>query len=393
MNIKKTLYAMLLTGLVSIHTPVQAEILAMMNYESRAQASLTHSRLSTAPQRREGIAIMDVDPKSSRFGQVLMDIPLNPEWVAHHIFYDKTMRKAYVTFLQNSQLGIIDMQKFPYRMELLDLPQCSFAEDIIFSDDNKTWYVTCMGDDKIVVGDVKTDTVTTTIKTAALHPHGFAVNNKIDRALATSTVRGSDLGDAGEFLTVIQPSTNKVLGTVKVSDKKSPSGEAPVEVVFVPGSEPAVAYVTNMYGSSLWALTFQPDTKTFKSSKVFDFGQQGFNVPLEIYFNEQADKLFVTTAKPGHFHIFDISQGPLKPKLMKSIPAGEGAHHVAFTKDWQYAFVQNALLNLPDMSDGEITVIDLNKQTVVARIDTLKQQGLLANCIVLLPEWNHLAGH
>ena len=55
--------------------------------------------------------------------------------------------------------------------------------------------------------------------------------------------------------------------------------------------------------------------------------------------------------------------------------------------------MQNFLLNLPGMSDGEITVVDLKTQKVIGRIDTLKNPGLNPNSIVLLPEWNHLAGH
>ncbi len=66
---------------------------------------------------------------------------------------------------------------------------------------------------------------------------------------------------------------------------------------------------------------------------------------------------------------------------------------MAFTKDERYAFVQNALLNLPGMSDGSITVVDLRKEKVIGRIDTLKNLGLNPNSIVLLPKWNHLAGH
>lgn len=78
---------------------------------------------------------------------------------------------------------------------------------------------------------------------------------------------------------------------------------------------------------------------------------------------------------------------------MKSIPTAEGAHHVAFTKDWRYAFVQNALLNLPGMSDGSITIVDLKQQKVIGSVDTLKNKGYNPNSIVLLPQWNDLAGH
>ena len=47
--------------------------------------------------------------------------------------------------------------------------------------------------------------------------------------------------------------------------------------------------------------------------------------------------------------------------------------------------VQNSFLNLPGMSDGSITVIDMAKEEPVARVDTLKNMGLNPNCIVLLP--------
>ena len=81
------------------------------------------------------------------------------------------------------------------------------------------------------------------------------------------------------------------------------------------------------------------------------------------------------------------------PELLKSIPAAEGAHHVAVTKDERFAFVQNSLLNLPGMSDGSITVIDLVKGEAVGSINTLKVRGFNPNSIVLLPQWNHPAGH
>ena len=103
--------------------------------------------------------------------------------------------------------------------------------------------------------------------------------------------------------------------------------------------------------------------------------------------------MFLTTAKPGHLHIFDMTGGASKPKLLKSIPAAEGAHHVSLFPDERYAVVQNNLLNLPGMDNGLITVIDLQKHEVVANIDTLKKRGFNPNSIVALPEWYHPAGH
>ena len=63
------------------------------------------------------------------------------------------------------------------------------------------------------------------------------------------------------------------------------------------------------------------------------------------------------------------------------------------TKDRSYAYVQNALLNLPGLREGSITVVDLQERKVVGSISTLNAKGLNPNCMVLLPEWNDPAGH
>ena len=380
-------------AVVALPDPARAEILAMVNYETKSEESLKALKLSGAQEREEGIAVLDVDPASERFGDILMTIPLPPDLVAHHIFYDRSMTKAYLTALGKAELHVIDMQRFPYRLKKIDVSACQVGEDVIFSEDNSTWYLTCMGSNKVIVGDVASDAITATIDMPMPYPHGLAVHSGIDRVLVTSTVRHTDLGDPGETVTVIEASTNKVLSTHKVSNKDTPSGEAPVELLFVPGANPPVAYVTNMYGGTLWALIWDEGLGDFKTKQVFDVAEVGAGVPLEMYFNKAVDRFYLTTAKPGHLHIFDISAGPTDLKLLKTLPTGEGAHHVAFTKDEKLAFVQNALLNLPGMSDGSITVVDLETQEVIASVDTLKDQGYNPNSIVLLPDWNDLAGH
>jgi DNA-binding beta-propeller fold protein YncE len=376
----------------SAAAPAQAEILAMMNYETKSPDSLKTLKLSGDRAREEGIAVMDVDPASERFGDILMTIPLPPDLVAHHIFYDRSMTKAYVTALGKSELQVIDMTASPYRMKTVELPDCAMGEDVIFSEDNSTWYLTCMMSAKVVVGDRESDAVTGTIDLPDTYPHGIAINSAIDRILVTSTIKG-DLTEPGETISVVEASSLTPLGSFKVSNKPSPSGEAPVEILFVPGSEPATAYISNMFGGSIWAATWNADKNDFEVTEAYNFADEGDGVVLELYFNDAGDRLYVTTAKPGRLHSFDISGDLTAPQLLKSLPAGEGAHHVAFTQDGKLAFVQNALLNLPGMSEGTITVVDMEKEEVIAQIDTLQQMGYNPNSIVLLPDWNHFAGH
>ncbi len=370
----------------------KAEILAMMNYESKPAESLKAMKLTSTGERQEGIAIIDVDPNAPTFGKILMDIPLPPDLVAHHIFYDRKQEKAYVTALGRPELIVFNLNEYPYRLKTIDVPKCQMGEDVIFSEDNSTWYLTCMNSANVYVGETATDKITGIIDIPGTNPHGLAVLSDIDRLLVTSTITG-DLKSPQEELSVVEISTHKVLGKLKMSNKPSPSGVAPVELLRVPGSDPAIVYSTNMFGASLWTATWNPAKKDFDVGEAFDLAPVNGGVPLEMYFVDGGKTMYVTTANPGLLHTFDLSENPAKPKLIKSLKTGEGAHHVGITKNGRWGFVQNSFINLPGMRDGSVSVVDLKAQKVVASMDTLKNMGFNPNSIVLLPQWNDLAGH
>ena len=360
-----------------------AEILALLNYESKPDQ----------PVRREGIAIMDIDPASSDFGNILMEIPLPSDLVAHHIFFNRDRTKAYITALGKSLLHVIDLRQFPYRLRAIAVPDCRVLEDLVVSEDNRTWYLTCMGSSAVIMGDAVNDVPIKTISAAGpagafiLNPHGIAIHNGIDRILVTSTVKPDDMAQAGETVTVLEASTGKVLSTHKVSSKPSPAKAAPVEIMFAQKTNPPVVHITNMFEATLWAGIWDPKTQSFSFYQVDDFGAREQGMPLEMLYNATGDRLYVTTAKPGFVNVYD-STDPRQPKFLQAIPAAPGAHHTVLSPDERYLFVQNSLLNLEGMSDGSITVIDLAKGGKVLRnIETLKRQGLNPNCIMLLP--NH----
>ena len=359
---------------------VQAEILAMLNYESKPEQMV----------RKEGLAIIDVDPKSPTFAKMLMDIPLPPDLIAHHIFYNRDMSKAYVTALGKSILHVLDLRRFPYRMKAVEVQDCKVGEDVVFSEDNRTWYLTCMGSNNVIMGDAVADKPLKTIAAPLpgppfiSHPHGIGIHSGIDRILITSTIMPGDLADAGETITVLEAKSGKVLSTHKVSLKPSPSKAAPVEVMFSPQTNPPVAHITNMLEGTLWSGVWNSESKDFSFQQIDDYSPRGLGVALEMLYNKKGDRLYVTTAKPGHVNVYDNSD-PQHPKFLNAIPAAAGAHHLVLSQDEQYLFVQNSLLNLPGLSDGSVTVIDLIKGEPVASVDTLKNQGFNPNCIVLLP--------
>lgn len=367
--------------LLSCIAPASAEILALLNYESKPGQ----------PVRREGIAIMDIDPESADYGKILMEIPLPSDLVAHHIFFNRDRTKAYITALGKSILHVVDLTKFPYRLRAIDVPDCQVGEDLVVSEDNKTWFLTCMGSSNVIMGDAVKDRPIKTVSAARpadpfiLYPHGIAIHNGIDRLLVTSTVK-PDMSEAGDTVTVIEASTGKVLSTHKVASKPAPAKSAPVEVMFAPNANPPVVHITNMMEGTLWAGVWDPKTRSFTFHQVDDFGPREQGMPLEMMYNAKGDRLFVTTAKPGFVNLYDNTD-PKQPKFLKTIPAAAGAHHTVLSPDERYLFVQNSLLNLEGLSDGSITVIDLKTDKVLGSIDTLKAAGFNPNCIMPLP--NH----
>jgi len=376
------LFSLTLVLLLSCTSLASAEILALLNYESKPGQ----------PVRREGIAIMDIDPESADFGNILMEIPLPSDLVAHHIFFNRDRSKAYITALGKSILHVVDLTKFPYRLRAIAVPDCQVGEDLVVSEDNKTWYLTCMGSSTVIMGDAVKDvpikTVSAAVPAAAyiLYPHGIAIHNGIDRVLVTSSVK-PDMSEVGESVTVLEASTGKVLSTHKISTKPSPAKSAPVEIMFSPNANPPVVHITNMMEGTLWAGMWDPKTQSFSFNQVDDFGPRQQGMPLEMLYNKRGDRLYVTTAKPGFVNLYDNTD-PRQPKFLQAIPAAAGAHHSVLSPDERYLFVQNSLLNLDGLSDGSITVIDLTKEgKVLGSIDTLKAQGLNPNCIMLLP--NH----
>ena len=287
--------------LLSCTSPALSELLALLNYESKPDQSV----------RREGIAIMDIDPESSDFGKVLMEIPLPPDLVAHHIFFNRDRTKAYITALGKSVLHVVDLTRFPYRLRAIDVPDCQVLEDLVVSEDNRIWYLTCMGSSAVIMGDAVKDKPVKTIRTpdgggaSVLYPHGIAIHNGIDRVLITSTVK-PDMSDAGDSVTVLQASTGAVLSTHKVSSKPSPAKAAPVEVMFAPNSNPPVVQITNMLEGTLWTGTWDAASQSFSFQQVDDYGPRQQGMPLEMLYNAKGDRLFVTTAKPGFVNLYDI---------------------------------------------------------------------------------------
>ena len=267
---------------------------------------------------------------------------------------------------------------------------CKVQENIIFSNDNKRWWLTCMGSSNVIEGNAENNTIIRVINIPNSYPHGITLNEDIGRILVANCV-APDMSSAGKTIEVIEASSGKHLESIVISRGTL---NAPVEVVFMPNTNPPIAYATTMMENSLWALKWDYKLKTFITKEIFDFRENDKSLmPLEIYYNNNLTRAYITSANPGKIHVFDISQDKMSPILIKSLKTAGGSHHVAITKNEEFAYVQNGLLNIPGINDGSITVVDLKNLKVIDTIDTFKSDGKVPNSITLLPEWYNSAGH
>ncbi len=370
-------------------TLARAEMLAMVTYETKAEESIRALRVEQTQQAREdGLAIIDVDPASEAYGKILAKFPLPEGPAPHHQYYNPDKTKIYVTANLLPMLHVVDLTRAPYRITRIDTPDCRGLDTVVFSGDGRRWWLTCQQTNRVLIGDAITNQVIGDIPTPDYGPHGLALNETIDRILVTSTGFGSD---HGESITVVGASTGKVLSSHKVSNRPSPSKVGPVEILFLQNSNPTMVYVTNMFGGaeatgSLWAAVWNSGNQDFDVQELFDFETTEGSIPVAMRFSHDQDRLSISTAHPGHFHVFDISENPLKPKLLKTLPAAQGAHHMAFSPDERLAFIENGVLNFPGLSDGSITVIDMDRLEVIDSIDTFKDAGYAINHILMLPQ-------
>jgi len=339
---------------------------------------------------KDSIAIIEMDPESNNFGNILYDYPL-PKFDAplHHLYYSPNGR-LYATGLgvecSLAEIGLVrNAQAEPAitKVECLDTQGQSVGEDIMWHNVNGKlrMFVTFMGGTDLTqvdagsvgVFDSQTNKVLKIIearksqvgegKPYIMYPHGISAFE--DRMVVTSTVHPNLADGVGNTVTVIDLNTFEPIENIVTEDAK-PVGfpSSPVEVLFVrpsivEGVEPAVL-VNTMFGFETWKIPYDAKNKIFaKPEKVYDGATAGTGVPLEFYGNES--ELFISHAIPGLVKRYDLKSLPELVSSGEDIKAELGAHHMIFyssASGRKLIAVQNNLLNLGDAKDNDPTDVD-----------------------------------
>jgi len=359
----------------TISTTGQKPLTALMNYRALDDS------------KKDGLAIIDLNPESDTFGDILQDVPVGEGVLMHHPFYNSDKSKLYNTALMGEHLYQVNIHDNTiFDITPIDIGACIVGEDMIFSKDGEKFYLTCMGSDNVMVFDAKTDQIIDEISVNqeenpnafTKYPHGISADEKIDRMIVTQTVSPA-LDDPQSRVTVVEFSTGKVLSTIElIKSEGTPS--APVEVLFHP--EESIAYVSGMLDGTIWVLVWDEKTKSFEPKLVDDGSEREHSWPLDLNIGPKGN-LYVSFAVPGVVNEYSL-ENPEQPKLLRTLPAQPGAHHVLFSADSRYMFVQNNLLNLDGLNSGTISVVDFASGNLIATIDNLVEQGMMIESLDLI---------
>ena len=361
-------------GITKAHFELDSEqMTAVINYRS-----IDESR------QKDGLAIMDLNPHSETFGDILQDVPVGEGVLMHHPYYNFDKSKLYNTALMGERLYLINFHDDKiFDVSPIDTGSCVVGEDMVFSKDGTKFYLTCMGSDNILIFDAQNDQLIGEIfserdqnpEAYTKYPHGISVDETIDRLIVTQTVSPS-LEDPQSSVSVIEFSTGTVLSTIElVKNVDEPS--APVEVMFHP--DISLAYVSGMLDATIWTLTWDEQTQSFIPNLVDDGTTREQGMPLDLNIGPGGN-LFVSFAIPGEVNEYSL-ENPEQPELLRTLPAMPGAHHTLFSDDGRFMFVQNNLLNLEGINSGTISVVDMTTGNLIATIDDPLKDGMLIESV------------
>lgn len=349
----------------------------------------------------DGIAVIELDPEAPNFGHISSKLELGVGVLPHHLYYNQNANKLFTTALGGNYLYEIKTEKDKNGQPKLvsatpiDTGENTVGENLFFTNDGR-YFMTFMGgaggpkDGSIGVFNANNNQLIKTIKAPVqtnpnqfiMYPHGISVNEEKGLMMVTSTIHPDLTTGKGNTCTLLDLNTYEIKETYLVADSQTDMS-SPVEVLLLRGKFPQYALATTMLGGDIWIAPYNAITKKYDAfSKIFDGSTQGLGWALEMYIDDN-NRLYVSFADPGKVLVFDISNLP-QLKLLKTLTADKGAHHMVFfktKKGKEVVAVQNNLLDIPNLNSGTISVIEIETGKTLGTIDLRTKYGMLPESI------------
>lgn len=361
----------------------------------------------------DGVVVVDLDPESDGFGEILQTFELGEGVVPHHLYYNRDESRLYNTTLSGEFLYELMLERdengVPTITEAvpLDTGESIVGEDMFFSEDGNYFWITFLGglggerDGSIGVFDAQTNELIDTIiapepensasgEPFILYPHGISANEEFGYMLVTSTVHPDLATGMGNTVTLIDMETNEPVQTVLVGESWDDLSQ-PVEVLMLRDGFPSYALVTTVMGGDIWIAPFDEETSRLgEFSEAFDGSANSLGVALEFYIgpgddpeSDEDQLLYVSFAVPGIVNAYSLDNLP-ELELVKSFPAEPGAHHFGFfvTESGREAMViQNNLLNGEGINAGTLTIVDIHSGELLGKLDLAGDHGMMPESI------------
>jgi hypothetical protein len=315
----------------------------------------------TSPDR---LAVVNFDPESGRYGQVLATRPL-PEPGAtgnepHHVGLSSDGRTLALGGLLSVLKGQPEIFFFdvsrpasPRFISSADPPQSAITDEF-YALPGGGYLVTMMGGPqghhpgRVVEFDRRLHLVAehpADPPDDGFNPHGISVRPDLNLMLTSdficpSTTLHAVPGnlDLRGSIRVWTLSERKITRTIQV-----PGAGGTIDVKLIPGDRRARAYTAGMLDDTLYLI----DPRAGRATAVFDFStisKGGW--PQLMRMTGDGKRLFITMNVAGRVAMFDTSD-PEHPALLSvlDLGIGSGPHYLALTRDERRLVVSDYFLN------------------------------------------------
>jgi DNA-binding beta-propeller fold protein YncE len=241
----------------------------------------------------DGVLLLNLDPESDSFGEILQTFELGEGVIPHHLYYNRDQSRLYNTTLGGEFLYELTLARDENGVPtitgstVIDTGENVVGENIFFSEDGDHFWMTFLGglggerDGSIGVFDAHSNELLQTIVAAEpedptsgqpfiLYPHGISANEELGYMVVTSTVHPDLMTGMGNTVTLIDMETNEPVQTVMVAESWDDLSQ-PVEILLLRDGLPSYVLVTTVMGGDVWIASFDEETARIgEFSKVID---------------------------------------------------------------------------------------------------------------------------
>ncbi|MEX2535558.1 MAG: hypothetical protein WD273_08145 [Trueperaceae bacterium] len=397
---------MLLAALCLVHLASAQSSEAGANAERPGLIFVDYRNMGNGP---DGLALIDLDPESERFGEIVQNVEMGVGVLPHHLYFNHDQSRVYNTALGGAHLYEIlleyDRGGTPTitSVEPIDTGDNIVGEDLYFTRDGSRFYMTFLGGlggdqgGSVGVFDARSNELITSIAASIpedpasgqpfiMYPHGISANEDLGLLMVTSTIHPDLTTGVGNTVTTIDFETDEAIATHLVGASYDET-TAPVEVLMLRDGLPPYALTTAMLGGDIWVAAYDENAQSYgEFQKAIEGDDFGVAWPLKLYIHtgrQDEAELYVSFASPGVVHVYGLENLP-ELTLKRTLPAAAGAHHLVFfttASGREVMVVQNNLLNLDEFNEGSLMVVDIHTGEVLATLHLPAEHGLMPESI------------